>query len=100
MANQLRLFRDASPALRCSRLQRRAKQVLGQYAAGAAPPSFPLRALAEEQARLALLRRANRCGSRLRLAQFVTSPAGAQTQRTLRACIRRIEALEARLLCA
>lgn len=107
---QLPLFGDGGfkkfPHWRCTRVQRGARAALA--AAGAEPPSFALRALAEEQARLRLLRSAARRAalgktgrrSKLSAVEYLVSPAGARVRRAVEACVTRIETLETTLRCA
>jgi hypothetical protein len=103
---QLPLFqRGEVIALSQVRLRHATRRALAEYIVGQAP-SFPLRALAEERARLALLRRARRRlarsqgrkGSKLRLVEFVISAAGARTERLLCRRMQSVAALE-RALC-
>ncbi|MBZ5621478.1 MAG: hypothetical protein LAQ69_22540 [Acidobacteriia bacterium] len=79
------------------------RRALHAYAAAAAAPSFALGALAEAQARVVLLRESRRRmatwghgrDSKVRLAEWVVTPAGARIERLLREAIQRVEKLEA-----
>jgi hypothetical protein len=103
-------IKERGPALSCRRLQRRTRSALRVYGRSL-PAAFAVRDLAEEQARLDLLRLAVRravralgCGGQRKRggfathAAFVATPAGARLTRAIAACVRRIERLEATLL--